>query len=107
MNIVFVRHGASKEYCFEVPSELVPYIVRGMMVLVETQRGLDIGTTTTGVISGDGARDVADNKGAYFPLKSVVSFLDNRFRDVIKNEIVSVLHTTYCKPYPTSTNLPF
>lgn len=107
MNVVFVKHGCSKEYCFEVPDRLVPYIQKGTTVLVETMRGLDTGTTTTGVITGDGARDIAENNGAYFPLKPVISFLDDRFRAIVKNEIIGTLNGTYCKPYPVSTDLPF
>lgn len=107
MNVVFVRHGNSKEYCFEVPENLVQYIKKDTVVLVETFRGLDVGTITTGVISGDGARDIAEKNGAYFPLKSVISFLDDRLREVVKNEIIGTLNGTYCKPYPVSTELPF
>ena len=47
-----------------------------MTVLVETKRGVTTGITTTDIISGDGARDIAVKAGAYFPLAKVISFLD-------------------------------
>jgi hypothetical protein len=91
MNIVFVKHGCSKEYCFSVPDELVPYVKKNMTVLVKTQRGLDTGTTTTDVISGDGAVDVATRNGAYFPLKPVISFINEKLFETIRNEIANRL----------------
>ena len=106
MNIVLVRHGKSKEYCFEVPDVLIPFIKKDMVVLVDTRRGIDIATTTTGVITGEGARDIAESRGAYFPLRSVISFLDDRFRCIVINEIIHTLECTY-KPYPVKSNLPF
>lgn len=75
MNIVMVRHNNQpKEFAFYVPDELVPHIKRGQGVLCQTMRGLAYGTTTTGVISGDGAYDVAIANGAYFPMRPIVSF---------------------------------
>lgn len=91
LNVVFVKHGGSKEYCFEVPNDLVPYIKSGTTVLVNTKRGLDVGEATTGVISGPGARDVAKKNGAYFPLAKVISFLSDEFRKVCRNEIVQTI----------------
>lgn len=92
MNVVFVKHGGSKEYCFEVPEFFTTYIKKDMIVLVDTVRGLDIGTTTTNVISGDGAQDIAEKNGAYFPLKKVVSFVDANIFNAVKNKIVSRLN---------------
>lgn len=92
MNIVFVKYDKPKEYCFVVPEELVPYIKKGMKVLTETMYGLDVGTTTTGVITGEGARDLAINSGAYFPLKPVVSFLDDLLADVVRKEVKDKIH---------------
>jgi hypothetical protein len=70
-----VKHNDQpKEFAFYVPDELVPYIKKGQGVLCQTMRGLAYGTTTTGVISGDGARDVAIAHGAYIPLKPIVAF---------------------------------
>lgn len=77
MNIIFARHdGCQKDFCWQVPDNLKDYISKGDILHVETMRGLDIATAATGVISGDGARDIAESKGAYFPLKSVVSFVN-------------------------------
>lgn len=73
MNIVLVKHNNNpKEFAFYVPEELLPYIKKGSGVLCKTTHGLTYGTTTTGVISGDGARDVALAHGAYIPLKPIV-----------------------------------
>ena len=94
MNVVFVRHGDSKEYCFEVPDCLATYIKKDMTVLVNTIHGLDTGTTTTNVVSGDGARDIAEKNGAYFPLKKVVSFVDDHIFNVVKNDIINRIRNT-------------
>lgn len=75
MNIVMVKHNNSpKEFAFYVPDELVPYVKKGQGVLCQTMHGLAYGTTMTGVISGDGAYDVAIANGAYIPLKPIVAF---------------------------------
>lgn len=75
MNIVIVKHNNSpKEFAFYVPDELVPYVKKGQGVLCQTMHGLAYATTTTGVISGDGAYDVAIANGAYIPLKPIVGF---------------------------------
>lgn len=73
MNIVLVKHNNNpKEFAFYVPEELLPYVKKGSGVLCKTTHGLAYGTATTGVISGDGARDVALAHGAYIPLKPIV-----------------------------------
>jgi hypothetical protein len=73
MNIVLVKHNNNpKEFAFYVPEELLPYVKKGSGVLCKTTHGLAYGTATTGVISGDGARDVALAHGAYIPIKPIV-----------------------------------
>ena len=73
MNIVLVKHNNNpKEFAFYVPEELLPYVKKGSGVLCKTTHGLAYGTATTGVISGDGARDVALAHGAHIPLKPIV-----------------------------------
>lgn len=74
MNIVLVKHGDSKQYAFYVPDELIPFVKKDQGVLCQTMRGLAYGTTTTGVITGDGAKDIAIANGAYIPLKPIVAF---------------------------------
>ena len=75
MNIVLVKHNNNpKEFAFYVPEELLPYVKKGSGVLCKTTHGLAYGTATTGVISGDGARDVALAHGAHIPLKPIVGF---------------------------------
>lgn len=75
MNIVLVKHSESpKQYAFYVPDELIPFVKKGQGVLCQTMRGLAYGETTTGVISGDGAKDIAIAHGAYIPLKPIVAF---------------------------------
>ena len=75
MNIVLVKHNDSpKEFTFYVPDELIPFVKKGQGMLCSTIHGLAYATTTTGVISGDGAYDVAIANGAYIPLKPIVAF---------------------------------
>lgn len=88
MNIIFARHdGCQKDFCWQVPDNLKDYISKGDILLVNTMRGLDIATATTGVVSGDGAMDIASSSGAYFPLKSVVSFVNKDLKRYIANQI--------------------
>lgn len=88
MNVIFARHdGCQKDFCWQVPDNLKNYISKSDILLVDTMGGLDIATAITGVISGDGARDIAENKGAYFPLKSVVSFANDELRRYIARQI--------------------
>lgn len=72
MNIVLVEHGDSKQYAFYVPDEFIGLVEKGIGVLCKTKNGLTYGTTTTGVITGDGAWDIAEAHGAYIPLKPIV-----------------------------------
>lgn len=84
MNVIYGKHdGCSKEFVWEVPGEMKDYILKGDLLLVDTARGIDVVTATTGVISGDGARDVAEKNGAYFPLKRVISFVDSNLKVVL------------------------
>lgn len=53
-----------------------------MELLVETKNGLQIGTAVSGVISGDGALDVARENGARVPLAPVVSIIS---REVVRH----------------------
>ena len=83
MNIVFVKHGKkNKRYAFEVPDFLVSRVTKGMELLVDTKKGLQIGTAVSGVISGDGALDVARENGARVPLAPVVSIIP---REVVRH----------------------
>lgn len=102
MNIIMVRHNNQpKEFAFYVPDELVPHIKRGQGVLCQTMRGLAYGKTTTGVISGDGARDVAIAHGAYFPMRPIVSFEHTELanaasvRRAVTQEIMQKIAATY------------
>lgn len=72
MNIVLVKHGDSKPFAFYVPEEMIGLIRKNQGVLCKTKHGLRYGTATTGVICGDGAKDVAMSVGAYIPLKPIV-----------------------------------
>ena len=75
MNIVLVKHNDHpKQFAFYVPDELIPFVKKDQGVLCQTMRGLAYGTTTTGVITGDGAKDIAIANGAYIPLKPIVAF---------------------------------
>lgn len=91
MDIVFVKHGTSKEYCFYVPKELVTYVKKGIPVLVETKGGLDMGETTTDVVSGDGAVDIAMRNGAYFPLKPIISVVNDNVKEYIENRYLNYI----------------
>ena len=74
MNNVLVKHNDSKPFAFYVPDEMLGLIKKGQGVLCKTIRGLTYGETITGVISGDGAMDIALSHGAYIPLKPIVGF---------------------------------
>lgn len=75
MNVVLVKHNDQpKQFAFYVPDELIPFVKKDQGVLCQTMRGLAYGTTTTGVITGDGAKDIAIANGAYIPLKPIVAF---------------------------------
>ena len=62
------HHGNSHFY---VPENWPLTSKKGQGVLCEAMRGLDYGTTTTGVINGDGALDVALRNGAYLQSPSL------------------------------------
>lgn len=92
MNIVFVIHGENKKmYAFEVPDFLVSRIKKGMHVLVETRKCPRVALAVTGVISGEGALDIAKMNGARIPLApvvsvitpEVVSYIEKKFADAI------------------------
>lgn len=85
MNIVFVKHYSGKDFAFRVPNELVPHIKKGDTVVVETMRGVTTGICQTGVISGDGALDVALAQGAYLPLKPVIGKSYPELQEVLLN----------------------
>lgn len=102
MNIVLVKHNNNpKEFAFYVPEELLPYVKKGSGVLCKTTHGLTYGTATTGVISGDGACDVALAHGAYIPLKPIVG-IDHpelaegpRIRSAVKKDFIEKLETAF------------
>ena len=101
MNIVLVRHGDSKQYAFYVPEELLGLVHKGMGVLCKTKYGPKYGTTETGVISGDGARDIALSCGARIPLMPIIGIEHPEFakssgirraaRNDLYEELVAVL----------------
>ena len=83
MHIVFVKHGKkNRRYAFEVPDFLASRVTKGMELLVETKKGLQIGTAVSGVISGDGSLDVARENGARVLLAPVVSIIP---REVVRH----------------------
>lgn len=73
MNIVLVKHNqfSPKRYCFFVPDKFVYVIHKDDKVLCDTSYGTEYGIATTGVISGEGAMDIAKLNGATFPLKEI------------------------------------
>ena len=107
MNIIYAKHdGCDKEFCWQVPDSMVQYIRKGDVLLVETYRGVDVAIATTGVISGDGTKDIAEKAGAYFPLRFVISFVDSHLKsyltNMVRNDLISVIKT-----YNTNLDLPF
>lgn len=102
MNIVFAKHGNSKPFCFVVPDTMVRYIQKDMDVCVDTMHGATMAKTTTGVISGDGAMDIARQSGAYFPLKAVISFLNLEMKRCVQNEVIKAI-----RDQQYSENIPF
>lgn len=86
MKIIFGKHdGCSTDFCWIVPENAEYDISKGDILLVQTQRGLDIATATTDVISGDGVLAVAIKAGAYLPLKKVVTYADSKMQQYIEN----------------------
>lgn len=107
MNIIYAKHdGCDKEFCWQVPDSMVQYIHKGDILLVDTYRGLDIATAITGVVSGDGTKDIAEKSGAYFPLRSVISFVDSRLKSYVTN-LVSHDMIKILKEYNSDIVLPF
>ena len=73
MNIIMVQHlGNKKTYTFAVPDKFVKYARKGATLFCDTRRGISPGVAVTGVISGDGAKDIAKRNGATFPLREIV-----------------------------------
>lgn len=102
MNIVLVQHKkGSRVYAFSVSDELAPYVKKGQGVLCETMRGIQYGTTFSGLISGDGALDVAVDYGAYFPLKPIIGFEHPALaqapslRQVVRTEFLDSISNTF------------
>lgn len=76
MNIILVKHpDSAKLYCFSVPDHLATSVRRGSKVICNTARGMKVGIAMTGVITGDGAEDVAKLHCAHFPLAEIDSVL--------------------------------
>lgn len=72
MNVIFVRHlGKKKNYAFEVPVELAPYVAKGNTVVCDTAKGENLGITTSGLLYGPGVEDVAIMHGATLPLARI------------------------------------
>lgn len=98
MDMVFAKHtrNSLKEYCFEVPVEVKKQLKKDMMIFVETKFGKEIAYTTTRVISGSGAIDVALKNGATYPLKRVISFVpvecNQKLFDIFKEEVVQKIY---------------
>lgn len=85
MNIVMVKHdNVDRTYCFEVPDQLVPYVASGKRLICATRRGETTGVAITGVISGDGALDIAKQGGARLPLSKIVGVVGKVPMDEIK-----------------------
>lgn len=103
MNIVFAKHSnQAKVFCFSVPDCMVPHIANGTDVLVDTARGKSMATTTTGVISGAGAVDLARQNGATEPLRSVLSFVDPMIRAHVNADALKLIQQALTPPPPTN-----
>lgn len=99
VNIVFAKHdGVNKKFCWSVPDGLVDKIKKGDILLVDTVRGVQIAIATSGVISGEGASDVAQQAGAIC-LKSVISAVDDRLYRYVHEKVVSEIIETL-RPLP-------
>lgn len=109
MNIIFVKHDCcEKEFCFEVPENMAKEISKGDILLVNTMKGVDIATAITGVVSGDGVLDVATNKGAYLPLKSVISFANIQMINYIsRKNSREIIERIMANMPENEQNLPF
>lgn len=95
MNIIFAKHDNEKECCFEVMKQHIRYIRKGDFLLVEINGNTEVVKATTNVISGLGAKDIAEKSGAYFPLRRVISFVDDNIKkymcDTMKKLIINTL----------------
>jgi hypothetical protein len=100
MNIIFAKHdGSPKTYAFEVPDCMTAYVHKGMDILVDTLHGPAMATTTTGVISGEGALDVALQSGAYEPIKPVLSFMNDMMRRHVEmHALMDIQRTLFHQP---------
>jgi hypothetical protein len=89
MDIIFAKHHRNefKEYCFEVPVEIKKQLKKDMMIFVNTKYGKQVAYTTTRVISGSGAVDVATKNGATYPLQRVISFVPLECEKMLGNDI--------------------
>ena len=111
MDIIFAKHsrGNVKEYCFEVPVEIKKQIKKDMMIFVNTRVGKQVAYTTTRVISGAGAMDIATKNGATYPLQRVISFvplecekaleasIKNIFLDKIEHALYKIRYDENCE----------
>lgn len=102
MNIILVKHpDSAKLYCFSVPDHLATSVRRGSKVICNTARGMKVGIAMTGVITGDGAEDVAKLHCAHFPLAEIDSVLvsipmdEIEIPDYIANKYLPV-YICYC-----------
>lgn len=105
MNIIFAKHYAAKAFAFEVPEHLAGRLKKGDILLVNTNRGDELATATTGVIGGEGAMDIAKANGAYEPLKSVISYLSPEMEKYImvraRDRVITALSDSITKdPLP-------
>lgn len=84
MKAILARHdgGDAKEYLFEVPEGMEPH--KGDLLLVDTIHGKALATATVEVFCGSDLTEVALRLGAYFPLRRVISFVDEQFRELIE-----------------------
>lgn len=107
MRIIFAKHEDSiKEYVFEVGEGM--YISKGDLLQVDTMHGEMIAIATTGIIEGDGAKDVAMKQGGYLPLKKVITYVDqnmiNHIKGKAKNEMIDHINKMH---YSDAHSLPF
>lgn len=93
MNIIFAKHdtATATEYAFLVPDGMAKHIKQGDILWVDTMYGERVAVATTGVLSGDGARDIALRHGAYEPMKSVISYANAEMRKWIVRNATSAI----------------
>jgi hypothetical protein len=88
MNIVMAQHRNNpRTFCFEVPETLCNQIGKGALIIVDTAKGPSVAKTTTGVIYGTGALDIAKMNGATEPLRKVMATVDADLIAYIKGEL--------------------